>query len=97
MCGIVAFGDLNEALTHQKPIYVDHAIESVRILPEKSENQKELYGPITSQAVSLAEIEAPHLNRVICMAVTAEGLNTGTPSAWSAMIAKETVTSLRCQ
>lgn len=86
MCGIAAFGDLGAALETQLPIHVNHAIESVKVLHENEENPEKSYGHITHQAVLLAEAEAPHFARTICMAITSEGTNDGSPSAWSAVV-----------
>lgn len=86
MCGVVAFGDLSDAMAETHPLIVDHAVESVKILFEDKENPDELFGQITDRAVSLIEMERPELKRVACLAVTAEGHIDGTPSSWSASI-----------
>ena len=63
-------------------------IESVKILPPTGGNDPDLYGAITEQAVSLAEIANPFVDRVICMAVTSPEYNTfdGSPTSWSAAV-----------
>ena len=86
MCGIVAFGNLSDALESSHPLTVDHAVESVKILFEGKENPEKLFGQIVTRAVSLAETEKPDFNRVSCLATTAEGIIDGTPSSWSASI-----------
>ena len=86
MCGIAAFGDLSEALESPHPLSVDHAVESVKILFEGKEDLPELFGQITTRAVSLAETAEPNFNRVSCLAVSSEGTIDGTPSSWSASI-----------
>ena len=88
MAGIALFYDLKKALESRKPISVSHEIESVKILPPTGGNLPELYGAITEQAVSLAEISNPKSKRVICMAVTAPDHNTfdGSPTSWSAAL-----------
>jgi hypothetical protein len=53
------------------------------------DNQRELYGYFTMNAINLAEIQNPDTNRVICMAVTGETNaieNDGRPSSWSGAI-----------
>ena len=75
MAGIALFGDLKEALISQKHISIPQEIESVKILPPTGSNLPELYGAITEQAVSIAEIANPTAKRIICMAVTAAVLH----------------------
>lgn len=93
MAGIALFGDLKEALISQKHISIPQEIESVKILPPTGSNLPELYGAITEQAVSIAEIANPTAQRIICMAVTASDYNTfdGSPTSWSAAV--DSVTS----
>lgn len=88
MAGIALFYDLKQALESKEPISISHEIESVKILPPAGGNLPELYGAITEQAVSLAEISNPNSKRVICMAVTAPDYNTfdGSPTSWSAAV-----------
>jgi hypothetical protein len=60
MAGTVAYGDLLDAVTGERPLSIEHAVESVKILPPPPErNPKELWGAFTVQAVSRAEIRAP--------------------------------------
>lgn len=88
MAGIALFYDLNQALESEERITVPHKIESVKILPDRGGNHPDLYGAITEQAVSLAEISNPGAKRIICMAVTAPSYNTfdGSPTSWSAAV-----------
>ncbi len=88
MAGIAMFFDMKRALMSDREISVSHKIESVKILPPIGENVPELYGAITEQAVSLAEIANPTASRVICMAVTSPYYNTfdGSPTSWSAAV-----------
>lgn len=88
MAGIALFNDLKRSLESQETVIISHEIESVKILPPKDGNSPELYGAITEQAVSLAEISNPDAKRVICMAVTAPDYNTfdGSPTSWSAAV-----------
>lgn len=88
MAGIALFYDVKQALMSSSTISVSHEIESVKILPPVGGNVPELYGAITEQAVALAEIANPAMNRIICMAVTSPSYNTfdGSPTSWSAAI-----------
>jgi hypothetical protein len=86
MAGIVLYGDLVEALASSAAIELSYQLESVKILPPQGQNDPDLYGAITKEAVARVEIQAPHRKRVFCMAVTSEGHNVGYPSSWSAAI-----------
>ncbi len=85
MAGLAAYGDLREKLASNKTIDLRHLLESVKIIPLPPEkNKPELWGYITAQGVSLAEIQAPFRKRVICMAVAAsDSRDQGRPSSWS--------------
>ena len=87
MAGLAVYGDLSPLLQGQGFVEIGHKIESVKILPPGSQNDQKLYGYITKQAVSLAEIEAPWRKRIFCMAVTTkDDLKKGRPSSWSAAV-----------
>lgn len=88
MAGIALFKNLKDALTGKSKIEVPQKIESVKILPPTGGNDPDLYGAVTEQAVSLAEIANPFVRRIICMAVTSPEYNTfdGSPTSWSAAL-----------
>lgn len=88
MAGLVVYNDLQAALESQENIEVHHKIESVKILPRTGENPRNLYGAITQNAVSIAEIDNPNERRVICMAITSTDNpdEDGRPSSWSAAL-----------
>ena len=87
MSGLSLYGDLTPVLVGNGPIAPVHRLESVKILPDRGQNDPDLYGHILAAAVSLSEIRAPERNRVFCMAVTAEGDHwRGRPSSWSAKV-----------
>jgi hypothetical protein len=86
MSGVAIFGDLSEALQSQNRIPIKHILESGKILPPRGENDPKLYGFITQQLVSKAEIQAPGRKRIICMAVTTSEYDQGKPSSWSGAI-----------
>ena len=69
MAGIALYNNLKDALLGKTKIEMPQKIESVKILPPTGGNNPDLYGAITEQAVSLAEIANPFVHRVICMAV----------------------------
>ncbi|GHT44612.1 hypothetical protein FACS189454_02520 [Planctomycetales bacterium] len=61
MCGVAVFGDLAAVLETNEPVNINHTVESVKILFDDDAHSPDLYGHITSQAVSLAEIERPNI------------------------------------
>lgn len=84
MAGVTGYGNLMEILSGNGPVSVSHILESVKILPAHGENDPELWGDITSQGISLAEIQAPDRKRICCMAVTCNDTrDRGNPSSWS--------------
>lgn len=87
MAGLALLGDLTPILAGSQPIRLEHRIESVKILPPKGANKPELYGAITAEAASRAEVQAPKRGRCFAMAVTAtDERDRGQPTSWSAAI-----------
>jgi hypothetical protein len=88
MAGIAAYYDLRKCLASRSPLPLKHCLESVKILPPPPDfHQPNLWGYITAQGISRAEIQAPDRKRVICMAVTASDTrDRGRPSSWSGAI-----------
>ncbi|MDQ6986836.1 MAG: S8 family peptidase [Mariprofundaceae bacterium] len=87
MAGLAAYGDLQSKLEGTDAIQIEHRLESVKVLPPRGSNDPELWGDITKQAISLAEIQSPTKKRVNCMAVTADDTrDRGKPSSWSAAL-----------
>lgn len=87
MAAILIYGDLFSALTTSQTIELSHCLESVKIIPDRDENDPKLYGDITKQAIARAEINASNRKRIICMPVTSEiDTNQGIPSSWSSAI-----------
>ena len=87
LSGIALYGDLMEALVREGQISLEHRLESVKILPDRGENDPDLYGFITASAVSRTEIQAPARRRAFCLAVTCDAMHwRGRPSSWSAKI-----------
>lgn len=87
MAGISAYGDLQLLLESQEAIEINHKLSSVKILPPAGQNDRELYGAITSQGISRSELAAPNRKQVYCMAVTSmEKIYRGRPTSWSSAI-----------
>jgi hypothetical protein len=87
MAGIAGYGDLVPVLAASTPVTLSHRVESVKILPPRGANRKDLYGAITAQAVALPEINAPDRARTFSLAVTStDQRDRGQPTAWSAAI-----------
>src|SRR5690606_17132249 len=58
-------------------------------LPPVGQNDQKLWGYITSQAVSRAEINAPDRQRILCCSVTADDTrDRGRPTSWSGQLDK---------
>lgn len=88
MAGITLFYDLKERILSEHSERVVHHLESVKILPPTGENDPELYGAITQNAVYMAEAVRPQYGRAVCMAVTSDKYNTddGSPTSWSGAV-----------
>lgn len=87
MAGLSLYGDLIEILASNEQYALQHRVESVKIVPPTGKNPKPLYGIITTECISRAEIFAPQRRRVICLAITDSEIKTqGAPSSWSASI-----------
>ena len=89
MAGVSAFGDLQDVLASGRRVRVTHRLESAKILPRFGQNPPHLYGFVTAQGISRAEIQAPDRRRIICMAVSSvDDRDRGRPSSWSGEIDK---------
>ncbi len=87
MAGLALYGDLAQILQTQGPVALRTCLESVKILPPVGQNQRELYGALTDEAVGRVEIQAPHRRRAVCLAVSADAYRErGQPTSWSAAI-----------
>lgn len=86
MAGLAAYGNLANHLAGTAAVIINHVLESVKILQigKGNANKQELWGYITAQGVSRAEIQAPYRKRIHCMAVTStDTRDRGRPSSWS--------------
>lgn len=87
MAGVALYGNLATVLRSTDPVALTHRLESVKILPPHDDNDPELYGALTAEAVGRAEVQAPKRPRAVCMAVTTtDSRDRGQPSSWSAEI-----------
>ena len=87
MAGTSLFGNLSEHFDSHSAVQLNHRLESVRLFPRAGSNHPDNYGWITSQAISVAEIENPNRQRVCCLAITAPNTTTRwLPTSWSSAV-----------
>ncbi|MFO0999551.1 MAG: S8 family peptidase [Planctomycetaceae bacterium] len=87
MAGLALYGCLNDYLNSNEPVVLGHRLESVKIFSKQNGNHPDLYGEITTQAMSKIEIASSRDQRVFCLTVTSEdGRDEGLPSSWSAAL-----------
>ena len=99
MAGLALYGDLQSAITNSHTVQLQHRLESVKFLPDRGANDRDLYGAVTARSVDRPEIQAADRPRVFMLAVTAprpesSGADTepserheaGRPTSWSAAI-----------
>lgn len=90
MAGVSGYGDLHQALETSEAIYIKHRLESVKIFPVGGTPQ-ELWGDVTLQGISRAEIQSPGRKRILCLAIASRETEVqGRPTSWSATIDKAT-------
>lgn len=92
MAGLALYSDLMSSLSSSDNISIEHILESGKIIKQNGTNHNpDLYGAVTSQVISLAEISAPDRKRIISLAVAAkDSRDRGKPSSWSSAIDKIT-------
>ncbi|WP_316295903.1 S8 family serine peptidase [Clavibacter michiganensis] len=98
MAGVALYGNLQSAVLTSSTIYLRHRLESVKFLPDRGDNDQDLYGAVTARAVNQPEIQEVDRARVFMIAVTARRSNqptdgdsaevpeAGRPTSWSASI-----------
>ena len=89
MAGLALAGNLTHILESNDPVYIDHRLESVKLLPKDGATGTDPHhhAYLTVEAVSRPEVTAPSRIRVFGMAVTArDNRDRGRPSAWSAAV-----------
>ncbi|MCA9577803.1 MAG: S8 family peptidase [Polyangiales bacterium] len=89
MAGLALYGDLTPVLESTGDILLRHRLESVKILPPDGHpaNAPDLYGAVTAEAASRAEIHAPERRRTFSMSISAtDERDRGQPTSWSAAV-----------
>ena len=89
MAGLALYGDLAPVLDGTHKIILRHRLESVKILPPNGHpaNPPDLYGAVTAEAASRAEIQAPDRRRTFSMSIAAtDERDRGQPTSWSAAV-----------
>ena len=89
LAGLVALGDLSDALATANPLTVAHRLESVKLTPEQGANlgDSRHHGYLFAEAVSRPEIATPARPRVFTSAITSsDDRDRGRPSAWSSTV-----------
>jgi hypothetical protein len=87
MAGLALYGDLMDLIAGTHSIQLTHCLESAKIFSPSIQTEPSLYGDITLQAISRAEIIAPHRKRIFSMAITyPDNHIDGQPSSWSSAI-----------
>ncbi|MFV0306712.1 MAG: S8 family peptidase [Desertimonas sp.] len=86
--GLSLYGSLLAAFEAPGPVRLRHRLESVKMLPPPpGENEPDLYGAVTADAVHRVEIQAPTRRRAFSMAITADSDGIpGTPTSWSSAL-----------
>ncbi|MBX3276220.1 MAG: S8 family peptidase [Sandaracinaceae bacterium] len=89
MAGLALYGDLTPVLAGTQHVALRHRLESVKILPPDGHpvNPPDLYGAVTAEAASRAEIQAPERRRTFSMSIAAtDERDRGQPTSWSAAV-----------
>ena len=71
LAGIALFGDLTPVLIDNGPVALTARLESVKLLRNAGDNEREPYGALTAEAVARVEVAAPERPRLFNLAVTA--------------------------
>lgn len=87
MAGLALFGPLDDPLLTSSTVRLRHRLESVKLLPDSSDDAHDplAYGVVTAEAVSLPEATAAR-QRVFCMPISRESERPGEPTLWSASV-----------
>lgn len=89
LAGLVALGDLSNALASGDPVLIHHRLESVKLTPVQGANDGDAkhHGYLFAEAVARPEVAAPTRPRVFTSAVTSsDDRDHGRPSAWSSTV-----------
>jgi hypothetical protein len=88
LAGLVLYGDLEYAMNDRRQIVLNHAVESMKMLPPHGfpPNHPPSYGVITQGAVAAVEISRPGAIRSFCIACSTAEFSPARPSTWSGAI-----------
>jgi hypothetical protein len=89
MAGLALYGDLTPVLAGTRRVVLRHRLESVKILSPDGHRltPPDLYGAVTAEAASRAEIQAPERSRTFSMSISAtDERDRGQPTSWSAAV-----------
>jgi hypothetical protein len=85
--GLALYGDrLAEAILSRESWEHTHHLEAVKYIPSTGQNDPDLYGEVTKEAVARAETDNPDRARVIVTTVTADHVSRGEPTSWSSAV-----------
>jgi len=87
--GLIAFGDLADALASSLPFDISHRLESVKLIQGNGANEGDAkhHAYLFMEAVGRPEVAAPNRLRVFTSAVTASDYrDRGRPSSWSSAV-----------
>lgn len=86
---LALYGDLVDVLASPEQVRIFHGAESYKIFNPQDNNDPELYGAITEEAVNAPIVDRPIAQRIYCMTITDKTFALfGKPSAWSAALDK---------
>lgn len=85
--GLIAYGDLQVALSASSNIDINYSLESTRIIPPANNTEPVLMAAAMHSSVSKSEANEKTINRIFSLAITADidGVG-GQPSSWSSEI-----------
>jgi hypothetical protein len=88
MAGVALYGDLQRRLLDHGPVFIQHGLESVKMLnPSGIQHDPMLYGAVSRECIARPEVQAPGRRRAFCMAITSDTpAPGGRPSSWSAAL-----------
>lgn len=87
LSGLALFGDLTDVLTTPGHLALTHRLESVKVLPDRGQHPRDMYGTVTASGAAAPEAVAPHRRRVFLMANSDHDSRTnGRPTLWSATV-----------
>lgn len=87
MAGLALLGPLGPLLTSSDPIELTHRLESVKLFPDRDEDEHDpdSYGVVTAEATAAPEVTSRR-PRVFCLPITSKPDRAGEPSLWSSAV-----------